>query len=166
MPPKLGGIGSFRIDALLGLASGLALDFSGPKPEAYPVVTASALRDDPSVHVTVLIVDDHRAFRASARTLLELDGFDVVGEASDGASALELVQELEPELVLLDVSLPDTTGFELAEQLSGSPSKVILTSSRERRDLGDRVRRTGALGFLPKEHLSGPTIRALLGDRS
>jgi DNA-binding NarL/FixJ family response regulator len=121
--------------------------------------------DDSNVHVTVLIVDDHQGFRASARSLLELDGFDVVGEAADGASAVELAYELEPELVLLDVALPDTSGFDVAEQLAGASAEVILTSSREQRDLGERVHESGALGFVAKEHLSGTAIRALLPSR-
>lgn len=116
--------------------------------------------------MSVLIVDDHEGFRASARTLLELDGFDVVGEAADGASALDLARELEPELVLLDVGLPDTSGFEVAEQLAGVPSKVILISSREPHDFGERVRRSRALGFVSKDRLSGPALRALLDGRS
>lgn len=114
--------------------------------------------------VTVVIVDDHLSFRTSARALLELEGFEVVGEAVDGASALEVAAELEPELVLLDVALPDTSGFEVAERLAGGPSKVILTSSREQRDLGRRVRSSGALGFVPKDRLSGGALTALLED--
>jgi DNA-binding NarL/FixJ family response regulator len=112
--------------------------------------------------VTVVIVDDHPSFRASARTLLELEGFDVVGEAADGKSGLEIALQLEPELVLLDVALPDTNGFDLAERLAGGPSKVILTSSRAQRDLGGRVRASGALGFVPKDRLSGPALTELL----
>lgn len=114
--------------------------------------------------VTVVIVDDHPSFRTSARTLLELEGFDVVGEASDGAAAVELAQELEPELVLLDIALPDMNGFEVAERLAGGPSKVILTSSRAQRDLGRRVRSSGALGFVPKDRLSGQELTALLEE--
>jgi DNA-binding NarL/FixJ family response regulator len=75
---------------------------------------------------------------------------------------VEVAEELEPELVLLDVALPDTNGFEVAERLSGGPSKVILTSSREQRDLGRRVRSSGALGFVPKDRLSGPALNELL----
>jgi DNA-binding NarL/FixJ family response regulator len=118
--------------------------------------------DHRRVAVTVVIVDDHAAFRSSVRTMLELDGFEVVGEADDGASALELTRELAPELVLLDVALPDTSGFHVAERLSGAPSKVILTSSREQRDLGRRVQQSGALGFVPKDRLSGEALRTLL----
>lgn len=120
--------------------------------------------DDFHMAVTVVIVDDHLSFRTSARTLLELEGFDVVGEASDGARAVELAQELEPELVLLDIALPDMNGFEVAERLAGGPSKVILTSSRAQRDLGRRVRSSGALGFVPKDRLSGQELTALLEE--
>jgi len=115
---------------------------------------------------TVLIVDDHLGFRRSARTMLELDGFDVVGEAEDGAAGLRLARELEPDLVLLDIALPDMNGFEVAEQLAGAPSRVILISSREQRDLGRRVRETGALGFVSKDRLSGEAILELLQGAS
>ena len=68
--------------------------------------------------MTVLIVDDHPSFRASARTLLEAEGYEVVGEAENGAAALQAVKDLKPDLVLLDVQLPDIDGFQVAEQLS------------------------------------------------
>jgi DNA-binding NarL/FixJ family response regulator len=128
------------------------------------MVSFASLCDDFRVAVTVLIVDDHPAFRASAHKLLELDGFDVVGEAEDGASALELARRLDPELVLLDVALPDLSGFEVAERLATTKSKVILTSSRTSRDLGRRVQRSGALGFIPKDELSGGALQDLLGQ--
>lgn len=111
---------------------------------------------------SVLIVDDHEPFRRSIRMLLEVEGFDVVGEAEDGASALELAKRLRPQLVLLDVALPDTNGFEVAKQLVGGPSKVVLTSSRAQRDLGRRVVSSGAVGFVPKDQLSGEALVTLL----
>jgi DNA-binding NarL/FixJ family response regulator len=128
------------------------------------MVTGDLMCDDPCVAISVLIVDDHARFRASARKLLELDGFEVVGEAGDGGGALELARTLRPELVVLDIALPDTSGFEIAEQLAGTTVKVILTSSRESRDYGRRVRRSGALGFIAKDQLSGEALRALLRD--
>jgi DNA-binding NarL/FixJ family response regulator len=116
----------------------------------------------PSVSTTVLIVDDHPAFRAAARKLLEGEDFEVVGEAADGTSGLALARELEPELVVLDVVLPDLSGFDVAEQLAGGPSKIVLVSSRGQADFGPRLRRTPALGFVSKDQLSGESIRALL----
>ena len=67
--------------------------------------------------MTVLIVDDHPSFRASARTLLEAEGYDVVGEAENGESAVAAALRLRPDLVLLDVQLPDIDGFEVADQI-------------------------------------------------
>jgi DNA-binding NarL/FixJ family response regulator len=113
---------------------------------------------------TVLIVDDHPSFRASARAMLESAGFDVVGEAADGASALGAVDALDPGLVLLDIQLPDMSGFELcAELCSRDPSPdVILVSSRDLSDYGDLVSTSAALGFVPKDELSGDVVTALL----
>lgn len=110
-----------------------------------------------------IVVDDHAAFRASARRLLELTGYDVVAEAGDGASGLELVRDLEPELVLLDVALPDMSGFDVADALAGSPSRVVLVSSRAPSDLGRRAQESGAVGFIPKDRLSEETLRRLVG---
>lgn len=113
---------------------------------------------------TVLIVDDHPSFRASARVLLEAEGFDVVGEAVDGASALREAHRLHPGIVLLDVQLPDIDGFDVAARLTsgnGCPV-VILVSSRDSADFGPLVSRSGARGFVPKAELSGDRVAALL----
>ena len=81
---------------------------------------------------TVLIVDDHAAFRASARALLQAEGFDVVGEAADGAAAVEAVAVLHPEIVLLDIQLPDLDGLAVAERLAaGQDAPAVLISSRD-----------------------------------
>jgi DNA-binding NarL/FixJ family response regulator len=109
-----------------------------------------------------VIVDDHAAFRASARRLLEVAGYDVVGEAADGATALRLARELEPELVLLDIALPEMSGFDVAAELAGTHSKVILISSRNRSDFSRRIRRSGAVGFLSKDELSGEALAELV----
>jgi DNA-binding NarL/FixJ family response regulator len=113
---------------------------------------------------TVLIVDDHPSFRATARTLLQTEGFEVVGEAVDGADALAKARELRPAVVLLDVQLPDVDGFEIASLLCGngdSPA-VVLVSSRDAADYGELIPACGARGFIPKAELSGASIRALL----
>ena len=127
-----------------------------------PVVTRRFLCDHLDVPTTVLIVDDHSAFRASARTLLEGEGFDVVGEAETGTSALELARDLEPDLVLLDVALPDLSGLDVADELAGTRSGVVLVSSREPADFGARFRRTPALGFISKDQLSAETLEEVL----
>jgi DNA-binding NarL/FixJ family response regulator len=112
---------------------------------------------------TVLIVDDHLSFRATARAFLEGEGFTVVGEAADGASALEAAESLRPDVVLLDVHLPDIDGFEVAAKLrSGDGPAVVMTSSRDARDYGRLVEESGARGFIPKAELSGETLSALL----
>jgi DNA-binding NarL/FixJ family response regulator len=114
---------------------------------------------------TVLIVDDHAGFRASARSMLELEGFDVVGEAEDGSSGIGLTQELRPDVVLLDIALPDASGFEVAERIASLPSEVVLTSSREQDDLGRRLGSSSVLGFIPKDQLSGAELSRLLRRR-
>jgi|SRR5436190_1108584 len=114
--------------------------------------------------VRVLIVDDHPSFRASARKLLESDGYEVVGEAADGAGALRVAEELQPDVVLLDVQLPDVDGFEIAERLAAMEHapEVILTSSRDVSDYGSCVEDSGARGFVPKAELSGAALSLLL----
>lgn len=126
------------------------------------MVTGAALCDDWNMQRTVLIVDDHPAFRASARTMLEDEGYEVVGEAEDGESGLQLALALEPDLVLLDIALPDVSGLEVAERLAHAPSKVLLTSSRRPSDLGTRLRETSAVGFISKDDLSGEALEQLL----
>jgi DNA-binding NarL/FixJ family response regulator len=104
------------------------------------------------------------SFRASARAILQADGFDVVGEAEDGPSALEAARRLQPDVIVLDVQLRDTTGFELCEYLcgDGARTRVVLVSSREASDYGGLVERSPARGFIPKGELSGEAVRALL----
>ncbi|HLY50852.1 MAG TPA: response regulator transcription factor [Solirubrobacteraceae bacterium] len=113
---------------------------------------------------TVLIVDDHATFRSSARRLLEAEGFEVVGEAVDGESALEEAAALAPDVVLLDVQLPDINGFEVASRMTDSDAgpAVILISSRDGQDFGPMIKASGALGFVAKAELSGERLRALL----
>jgi two-component system nitrate/nitrite response regulator NarL len=114
--------------------------------------------------VRVLIVDDHAPFRALARLVLVADGFDVVGEAGDGAGALAGARALAPDVVLLDVQLPGTDGFGIAEALAGQPAPpvVVLVSSRSRTDYGRRVDDSRAQGFIAKAELSGAALRTVL----
>jgi DNA-binding NarL/FixJ family response regulator len=112
----------------------------------------------------VLIVDDHPSFRSAARLLLEHDGFEVVGEAEDGASGLAASARLAPDVILLDVNLPDLDGFDVASRicLDRAAPKVVLTSSRDPREFGPLVARSGAQGFIPKGELTGAALFALL----
>jgi DNA-binding NarL/FixJ family response regulator len=106
----------------------------------------------------VLIVDDHAGFRASARRMLECDGFEVVGEAADGAEAVEAARELLPDVVLVDVGLPDCDGRDLADELgTNAHVAVVLISSRDDVESGGE-----ALGFIPKDRLSGRAIKAMM----
>jgi DNA-binding NarL/FixJ family response regulator len=114
---------------------------------------------------TLLIVDDHSEFRSFARQLLDADGFDVTGEAEDGETALEAVERLHPDVVLLDVQLPGIDGFEVARRLAeanGEALSVVLTSSRDASDYGTRVSSAPVRGFLPKHELSSDALAALV----
>jgi len=114
---------------------------------------------------TVLIVDDHPGFRAVARRLLELEGYEVVGEAEDGMSAIHAARTLRPDFILLDVQLPDVDGFEVAERLCDSDPAaplIVLTSSRDSSDYGPCLARTPARGFVPKAELSAAGIADIL----
>ena len=108
-----------------------------------------------------------RASALQARAVLEADGFQVVGEAGDGTSGLAAARALRPQLLLLDIGLPDVEGFEVAQALAvdGPPPLVVLTSSREASAYGPRLASSRVLGFIPKDELSGPAILALVGDR-
>ena len=112
---------------------------------------------------TVLIIDDHLGFRVQARALLEADGFIVVGEADDGASGLAAARSIRPDLVLLDIGLPDVEGFDVARELAvdGPPPFVVLTSSREASEYGPRLANSRVLGFIAKDDLTGAAIRSL-----
>ena len=113
---------------------------------------------------SVLIVDDHPGFRAQARALLIAAGYEVVGEAADGESGVRVARDLSPDLVLLDVQLPDITGFEVVRRVHSEPDPpaIVLISSRDASDYGGRIGRSGALGFISKAELSAPALRAVL----
>ena len=120
--------------------------------------------DDRRVRVTVLIVDDHEDYRRSASALLEAEGFAVVGEAADGAAAIEAAVRLRPEVVLLDIQLPDIDGLLVAERLAATrdPPAVVLISSREAAAYGSRLDAAPARGFIAKRELSGAALAALV----
>ena len=116
---------------------------------------------------TVLIVDDHAGFRSQARALLERAGYEVAGEAADGSSSLDAVRALRPDVVLLDVQLPDLIGFDVARRIleQPDPPAIILVSSRDASDYGGSIDRSGAQGFISKTELSAGALAAILEDR-
>lgn len=117
---------------------------------------------------TVLIVDDHAGFRAQARALLVAAGYEVVGEAGDGTSALGAARELKPQVVLLDIQLPDTTGFDVAHSLRAGPDPpmIVLVSTRASSDYGRLIDRSGARGFVSKSELSAGALSMILDGSS
>ena len=122
------------------------------------------MTDDLPVRPTVLIVDDQRVFRRTARALLESDGYEVIGEAADGRAGLCAQRTLRPDVVLLDVRLPDTDGFSVAERMTalGDGPAVIVTSSSDDPLYPARAVRSGARGFVAKHDVSGAAIERLL----
>jgi CheY-like chemotaxis protein len=115
---------------------------------------------------TVVIVDDSAGFRTQAHSLLAAAGFDVIVEAADGTSAVETIRSLSPDLVLLDVQLPDLSGLEVARLLHQEPDPptIILISSREAQDYGSGIERSGADAFISKADLSARVLRAVLDE--
>lgn len=127
--------------------------------------SGAGLCDDPAMRPTVVIVDDHPEFRESASALLESEGFSVIGEAADGDQAIAAVERLRPQVVLLDIQLPDLDGFAVAERLAqtSDPPRVVLISSREATAYGPRLEGAAARGFISKRELSGTALAALVG---
>jgi len=114
----------------------------------------------------VLIVDDDARFRELLRLLLEgTSDFEVIGEAPEAATALDAARELGPDLVLLDVNLPDdTSGFDLAPKLAEAADgpDVVMISSRDDDGYPRLAEKAGAVGFVSKHDLSPDTLRELL----
>ena len=112
-------------------------------------------------------MDDHARFRALAARLLRRGGFDVVGEAQDAAAGRRQQLALRPDVVLLDVMLPDRSGVDLARELLAGPDapRVILTSSRDRADFGPGTSWPDGCAFIPKHELTAGLLSAALDAR-
>ncbi len=141
---------------------------SSPVPgvDGSPAPAAGPTRQRWAARNRVLIVDDHAPFRSIAGQLLTADGFVVVGEAADGAAAIRVCAQLHPDIVVLDVQLPDLDGFAVAALLAtrAAAPVVVLVSSRSRADYGSRIVECGARGYLAKAELSGRALHRLLSS--
>ena len=125
-------------------------------------LTGPVAGQDEAVPRTVLIVDDHAGFRRRARRALEAEGYEVVGEAPSGADGIEAAAALRPDIVLLDVHLPDASGFDIVSRIL-APA-VVLISTHDRHDYAELITRSGARGFLAKDQLCGATLEALVAE--
>jgi CheY-like chemotaxis protein len=115
----------------------------------------------------IVIVDDDPSFLATVRLLLEAEGFVVVGEALSGLDGIALATELDPDLVLVDVNLPDIDGFEVVERLAQeSAPPVVLTSIRSAEDFGNLVQRSRARGFITKADITGEALTGFLEEEA
>jgi DNA-binding NarL/FixJ family response regulator len=125
--------------------------------------------ESPVNPLRVVIIDDNPEFLDSARRLLEHQGVKVVGVASTKADALRCVQELRPDVALVDVNLGLESGFDLAEAFNeldgGTPAPVIMISTHAEPDLADMIESSPAIGFLAKSGLSAHAITATVGRR-
>ena len=137
-----------------------------PSADGYDTMVAmiSDACAGPGRATRFLLVDDHHDFRRQARALLEAEGILVVGEARDGTSAVDEVAIIRPDVVILDIGLPDIDGFEVARRLAAleTPPLVILISSREAATFGIHIASSCAAGFVRKDDLSAAAIGALV----
>jgi two-component system nitrate/nitrite response regulator NarL len=111
----------------------------------------------------VLLVDDHADFRTFARGLIITAGYAVLAEAVDGSGALRAAELHQPEIVVLDIRLPDMSGLDVARRMKAGPNPpvVILISSGDRREYEQVAREAGARGFIAKADLTPAALRAL-----
>ena len=120
--------------------------------------------------IRVLIVDDSRSYLDAACTLLEREGLEIVGVASTSAAALQQARALEPDVVLVDISLGEESGFELARRLvendPDDQAALVLISTRAEADFEDLIAESPAVGFLAKADLSADALRGILDGRS
>src|SRR5688572_5464205 len=118
----------------------------------------------PAMQSRVLIVDDHPGFRSEARTLLESAGYEIVGEAATATAASAAAASLQPDLVILDIGLPDGSGLDATAEIRAAAPEtaVVLVSVRPATDYGQRLAESGALGFISKADLSAAAIERVI----
>jgi DNA-binding NarL/FixJ family response regulator len=112
--------------------------------------------------VTVLVVDDQLPFRRAARAVVELTaGFTIVGDAASGGEAVELVQSLAPDLVLMDINMEPMSGIEATRRIAAAAptTAVVLLSTYDAEDLPADARDCGAVAYVHKEEF-GPAVLA------
>jgi DNA-binding NarL/FixJ family response regulator len=117
-------------------------------------------------HIKVLLVDDHPVVRSGIRTLIEqVPDIDVIGEASTGAEALKMTRELTPDVLLLDMEMPDISGNQVANQLlkEGSSVRILALSAHDDRQYIQELLSIGAAGYLVKEEVPEAIIEAVRG---
>jgi two-component system nitrate/nitrite response regulator NarL len=121
-----------------------------------------------AVSLSCLIVDDSPRFGEEARSLLEHEGVSVVGVAASGDEAVRLAEALRPDLALVDISLGEESGFDVARRLAdgsnANPPAVIFVSTYDEREFSGRIAASPALGFVAKTDLSAERIRRLVGN--
>src|SRR5215467_7030748 len=125
----------------------------------------ASITDPYPMQTRCLIVDDNSLFLDAATELLDREGVDVVASASTSADAIRLVEELRPDVTLVDIDLGQEDGFELARRLTNglaASPKVILVSTHSGEEFGELIAESPALGFVPKTGLSAQAIRDLL----
>ena len=134
-------------------------------PDAVAGSAPNAAHASKAAVTSVLLVDDHAVFRADARALLEAAGYLIVGEAADAAGAITAARELDPDVVLLDVQLPDGDGFSVAKEIAAwaGATQIVLISSREAIDYGHRLAAAPTRGFIHKPDLSRARLEELVG---
>jgi two-component system, NarL family, invasion response regulator UvrY len=119
--------------------------------------------------VTVLVVDDQAPFRAAARAVVaRVEGFQLVGEAAGGAEGVELAAALHPDLVLMDINMPEMSGIEATRLILAERREtlVVLCSTYDRSDLPPDAASSGARAYVHKEQLAPDALRRLWAERA
>jgi two-component system, NarL family, response regulator DegU len=134
--------------------------------DGYPLNVTMTRTGNKRQHIRVVLADDHSGVRSGIRHLLEREPeISVVGETTDGIEALELAENLAPDILLLDVEMPGMTGIEVAKQLKAKDSsvRILALSSYDQREYIQAMLKNGASGYLVKDEAPDLLIKAVLG---